>query len=77
MRTSKLLTLAALTLWSAIPPAHGQLARSTFDVDADGWTVVERANDSLTVVNTRSPVYTNSGGNPNGYIHATDAAPGF
>ncbi|HOC56931.1 MAG TPA: laminin B domain-containing protein, partial [Verrucomicrobiota bacterium] len=77
MRTSTLLTVAALSTWTALAPAYGHLAGSTFDVDADGWTVVERANDSLTVINTRSPVYTNSGGNPTGYVYATDAAPDF
>jgi hypothetical protein len=80
MKTTKrtiLQTLTAVTVWMLLAPAHAQLARSTFDADTDGWMVVDRANDSLTVFNTRSPVFTNWGGNPNGCIYTTDGPGDF
>ncbi len=71
MRTSRLLALTALTLWALLAPAYGQLARSTFDVDAEGWMIVDRVPNSLEVIQTRAPQWA-LGGFHERYIYATN-----
>ncbi len=70
--TLVVLASLALCLVSA-QSAHAQdvqpqpLAASTFDVDAEGWTVTGDAQGGTGV-----PNYVASGGNPGGYISAVD-----
>jgi hypothetical protein len=44
---------------------------STFDTDAEGWQITGDAQGS-----SAQPTYFSTGGNPGGYIHATDNATG-
>lgn len=73
-RVRTLIFFAALSVFLfTMQPAHAQdaqpkpLAVSTFDVDAEGWTVVGDAQGG-----TGIPNYVPSGGNPGGYISAVD-----
>jgi gliding motility-associated-like protein len=47
--------------------AHAQIT-STFDTDADGWTALN--------ANGGEPIYVSTGGNPDGYIRASDGVGG-
>jgi len=73
-RAWTLVALASLSLCLfTAQPAHAEdvqpspLAASTFDVDAEGWTVTGDAQGG-----TGIPTYVPSGGNPGGYISAVD-----
>jgi hypothetical protein len=58
-----LIALALVGITAARPAAAAPLAVSAFDNDAEGWTVF---NDGA------GPIWSASGGNPGGYIYATD-----
>ncbi len=62
---SLLATILDVRLAHAQQPQPIPLAVSTFDVDAEGWTVT---GDAVSPI----PNYISSGGNPGGYISATD-----
>ena len=62
---SLLTSFFTVRLAYAQPPQPIPLAVSTFDVDAEGWTVT---GDAISAI----PNYVSSGGNPGGYISATD-----
>jgi hypothetical protein len=64
---------ALLCCFLTTATVHGQLAVSTFDSDADGWTVIDRHTITHLYVGTRTPVYHSTGGNPGGYIQSQDA----
>ncbi|HQL79927.1 MAG TPA: laminin B domain-containing protein [Verrucomicrobiota bacterium] len=72
MNRNTFLTLTVITLCTAVAASHGQLARSTFETNSEGWMVVDRVFNSLEITNTRAPIYTNSGGNPDGCIYTGD-----
>lgn len=74
MRISKLLTLTALTVWTAAAADYGPIATSTFESGADAWSAVARDIDSLQVIGTRTPTYHGTGGNPGGFIDFTSSA---
>ena len=61
------LSLLTARLAYAQQPQPVPLAVSTFDVDAEGWTVTGDAQGGSPI-----PNYFPSGGNPGGYISATD-----
>jgi hypothetical protein len=77
MNTIKLFSLAALTIWTGIVPTCAQLAQSTFDSDADGWTVVDRTINTFQVIDTRPSDFHSTGGNPGGFINILDGAGDF
>lgn len=62
-----------LVLGASVPKA--QAAVSTFNTDADGWTVVSFSDlsaDNYTIAGVYTPTYLATGGNPGGYISETD-----
>lgn len=62
---------AAFFIWAATASA----AISTFDTDAENWSVVSFTNPNagdFSVVSTNAPTYHATGGNPGGYISTLD-----
>ena len=62
----------AITLCAA---AHVSAAVSTFDTDAENWSVVSFTNPNagdFSVMSTTAPTFNATGGNPGGYISTTD-----
>ncbi len=56
---------------SSVPQAIG--AQSSFDTDSEGWSVADWINPDLSGVSgTYSVAWNSTGGNPGGYISATD-----
>jgi hypothetical protein len=53
-----------LMVAATLAPAHAALIQSTFDTNLDGWTVINGATYT----------WVSSGGNPGGYLQATDTA---
>ena len=67
--TAGLLAVSLVATFSA----HGQLVQSTFDSNRDGWLVVDRSSGTLRQVGgTRTPSFIATGGNPGGFIQASD-----
>jgi MYXO-CTERM domain-containing protein len=73
-RNHTLLGLAALTLLATTASAGiVDLAISTFDTDAEGWTVRDTVNGQVTYFN---PSWNATGGVPTGNIEFSDISPG-
>jgi hypothetical protein len=73
MRKILLYLLATVSMFSAaMEQAHAVvIASSTFDLDAEGWTVGD-VTSSTTPSGSAAPSYNNAGGNPGGYISTGD-----
>ena len=74
MKSSKVIPLVvAVGLLSILPSAtHAQLAVSTFGTDADGWVVADRSELDLHFIGTRPVIHITPGGNPGGFLQASD-----
>lgn len=71
MRMSLCVALLALSLLPINSAADA--AQSTFDTNSEGWSVADWNNPDLTtIVQTFSVGWISSGGNPGGYINASD-----
>ena len=68
--------LVGVTLAVANPGYADVLARSTFDADSEGWLVKDLAYPTPGAppvpFGTYTPAYNSTGGNPGGYLSATD-----
>ena len=71
MRTPLYIALVSLSLLSLNSKADA--TQSTFDTNSEGWSVADWNNPDLsTIVQTFSVGWISSGGNPGGYINASD-----
>jgi hypothetical protein len=57
--------------------ARAQLAQSTFDTDTDGWLVANRGEVNIEFIDTRPATWRSTGGNPGGFVQASDTNPGW
>jgi Ca2+-binding RTX toxin-like protein len=63
--------VTALAACLVLPAAAGAATlQSTFDSGVDGWTISQEPGGAVT-----APSFNNPGGNPGGYISATDTVP--
>jgi len=58
--------LVAVSVWSAVSASADPIASSTFNTGSEGWLLVS------TIGYSGSVTWTNSGGNPGGFIYGQD-----
>lgn len=71
----KMRTLQICAVFLIMQNAYAQRISSTFDVDADGWTVINN-DGSWNFGRGNGPEYFTTGGNPDGHIQVVDNIPG-